>query len=173
VLERDAGSLARDKSVVIRLDAIPEKEFHGIVRSVTALAQPLERNSPLKYFTCEVTINDAGQDLRRIKPGMYLKADVILEKYDSCYVVPASAVTTKGMEALVYVKQGEKFVPKPVRVGAETHGQATILSGVEENELIAMRNPFELRKAHLPDFSKAGAAGAGGGGMRIMFRGDH
>ncbi len=170
VLERDAGSLAQGKPVVIRLDAIPEKEFHGSVRAVTALAQPLERNSPLKYFTCEVTINDAGQDLRRIKPGMYLKADVILEKYDSCFVVPGSAVTIKGTEALVYIKQGDKFVPKPVKVGSESHGQTTILSGVDENEVIAMRNPFESRKAHLPDFSKAGAPG-GGGGIRVRF--DH
>ncbi len=169
VLERDAGSLGKDKPVVIRLDAIPEKEFHGEVRTVTALAQPLERNSPLKYFTCEVTIRDAGQDLRRIKPGMYLKADVVLEKYDACFVVPASAVTTKGAENLVYVKQGEKFIPRPVTLGAETHGQSTILGGVEEREVIAMRNPFEERKAHLPDFSKAGAGG--GGGMRVMFRG--
>jgi HlyD family secretion protein len=172
VLERDAGSLSKDKPVVIRLDAIPEREFHGTVRSVTALAQPLERNSPLKYFTCEVTIRDAGhEDLKRIKPGMYLKADVVLEKYDSCFVVPAGAVTTKGTETLVYVKQGEKFVPRPVKVGAETHGQSTILSGVEESELIAMRNPFESRKAHLPDFSKAGAASGAGGGVRVMFRG--
>ena len=169
VLERDAGSLSKDKPVVIRLDAIPEKEFHGVVRTVTALAQALERNSPLKYFTCEVTIRDAGQDLKRIKPGMYLKADVVLEKYDSCFVVPASAITTKGTENLVYVKQGEKFAPRPVTLGAETHGQSTILGGVEEREIIAMRNPFEERKAHLPDFSKAGAAG--GGGMRVMFRG--
>jgi HlyD family secretion protein len=169
VLERDAGSLGKDKPVVIRLDAIPEKEFHGVVRSVTALAQPLERNSPLKYFTCEVTIHDAGQDIKRIKPGMSLKADVILEKYDSCFVVPASAVTSKGSETLVYIKQGEKFTSRPVKIGSASHGQSTILSGVQEKELIAMRNPFETRKAHLPDFSKAGA-GAGGGGMRIMIR---
>jgi cobalt-zinc-cadmium efflux system membrane fusion protein len=131
----------------------------------------LERNSPLKYFICEVTIHDAGQDLRRIKPGMSLKADVILEKYDSCFVVPASAVTPKGPQTLVYIKQGEKFTARSVTVGAASHGQTTILSGVQEKELIAMRNPFESRKAHLPDFSKAGAGG-GGGGMRIMFR-DH
>jgi len=171
VLERDAGSLGKDKPVLISLDAIPEREFHGVVRSVTALAQPLERNSPLKYFICEVTIHDAGQDLKRIKPGMSLKADVILEKYDSCFVVPASAVTPKGSQTLVYIKQGEKFIARSVTVGAASHGQTTILSGVQDKELIAMRNPFESRKAHLPDFSKAGAGG-GGGGMRIMFR-DH
>jgi multidrug efflux pump subunit AcrA (membrane-fusion protein) len=154
VLERDAGSLAKEKEVVIKLDSIPEKFFKGSVRSITALAQPLERNSPLKYFTCEVTIRDAGQDLQRIKPGMALKAMVVLEKYDSCFVVPASAVTSKGTEDLVYIKQGNKFVARAVKLGASGHGQATILDGVKEKELVAMRNPFESRKAHLPDFSK-------------------
>lgn len=166
VLERDAGTLARDKEVVIKLDSIPEKFFKGTVRSITALAQPLERNSPLKYFTCEVTIRDAGQDLRRIKPGMALKALVILEKYDSCFVVPASAVTSKGAENLVYIKQGDKFVARAVKLGASGHAQATILDGVREKELVAMRNPFESRKAHLPDFSKAGA-GQSQFGMRM------
>lgn len=166
VLERDAGSLAKDKEVIIRLDSIQEKDFHGVVRSMTALAQPLERNSPLKYFTCEVTIRDAGQDIRRIKPGMALKAMVILEKYDSCFVVPASAVTEKGTENLVYVKQGDKFIARPVKLGASGHGQATILDGVKENEVVAMRNPFETRKTHLPDFSKASA---GQGGVRMRF----
>jgi len=174
VLERDAGNLAKDKPVTIHLDSIPEKEFHGVVRSVAALAQPLERNSPLKYFICEVTIRDAGQDLKRIKPGMALKADVILEKYDSCFVVPGSAITTKGSDNLVYVKQGDRFVPRSVKLGAGAHGQATVLSGVEEQELVAMRNPFETRKAHLPDFSKATSPSGGGppmGGVRIEIRG--
>ncbi len=171
VLERDAGSLAKEKPVIIMLDSIHEKAFHGTVRSVSALAQPLERGSPLKYFTCEVTITDAAQDLKRIKPGMALKADVILESYSACFVVPSSAVTTKGTESVVYIKQGDKFVPRSVKVGSGMHGQATILDGVKDKELVAMRNPFETRKVQLPDFSKAGAA-AGGGGMRIMFR-DH
>ncbi len=171
VLERDAGSLAKGTEVVIRLDSIPEKQFHGSLRTVAALAQPLERNSPLKYFACEVIIRDAYQNMQRIKPGMSLKAEVVLEKYDSCFVVPASAVTTKGTETLVYVKDGDGFASRPVKLGTGTHGQSAILGGVEENQIIAMRNPFETRKAHLPDFSKAGApAGGGMGGMRIIMR---
>ncbi len=114
VLERDAGSLAKDRGVVVRLDSIPEKVYQGTVRNVAALAQALERNSPLKYFICDVSITNAGEDLKRIKPGMSLKAEVILEKYDSCFVVPAGAVTTKGADTLVYVQQGNKFVPRPV-----------------------------------------------------------
>jgi multidrug efflux pump subunit AcrA (membrane-fusion protein) len=169
VLERDAGSLTKDKPVLIHLDSIHERTFHGTVRSVSALAQPLERGSPLKYFTCEVTITDASEDLKRIKPGMALKAEVVLDRYDSCFVVPASAVTTKGAENLVYIKQGDKFVSRSVKLGAGAHGQATILDGVKENEIVAMRNPFESRKVRLPDFSKASATG-GGGGRFVVFR---
>jgi HlyD family secretion protein len=174
VLERDAINLTKDRIVNIRLDSIPEKEFHGKIRFVAALAQPLERQSPLKYFNCEVTISDAGQDIRRIKPGMALKAWVVLEKYDSCYVVPASAVTQKGSDSQVFIREGNKFVTRNVEVGAATHGQSTILNGVKDNEVLAMRNPFETRKLKLPDFSKAGAGQGGppmGGGrmMRIEF----
>ena len=170
VLERDAGSLAKGDDVLVRLDSIPEKEYHGVVRSVATLAQPLERNSPLKYFICEVTIRDAGEDMKRIKPGMSLKADVVLEHYESCFVVPSSAVTTKGAEATVYIKQKDRFVPRQVKVGSGTHGQSTILEGVKDGELIAMRNPFETRKAYLPDFSKAqGADLQGGMGGRRIF----
>jgi len=154
VLEKEAGSLARDKPVTMQLDALPDKEFHGEVGSVSSVAAALERNSPLKYFTCEVTISDAGDYLRHIKPGMALRARVILEKYDSCFVVPAGAITPKGNDMVVYIKQGDAFVPRTVQVGIGKHGQATILSGVEEKELIALRNPFETRKLSLPDFSK-------------------
>ncbi len=139
---------------------------------LACVAQALERNSPLRYFTCDVMISDAGEDLKRIRPGMYLRGDVVLQQYESCFVVPASAVTyrEKENENLVYVRKGDTFVARPVQTGLSAHGEAVILSGVDDGEIVALRNPFETRKLSLPDFSK-GAAGArrGGppGGMRI------
>ncbi len=175
VLEKEAGSLDKGKPVNIRLDALPDKVFHGVVKSVTSVAASLERNSPLKYFTCDVTINDAGDYMKYIKPGMALQARIILETYDSCFVVPASALTLKGNDFLVYIKQGDTFVPRPVQIGMGKHGQATILSGVNDKELVALRNPFEERKLTLPDFSKGSqqqpGRGRGGDMMRMMDRG--
>jgi len=164
VLERDAATLAKGKEVLIHLDSIPERQFLGTVNSVSGLAQSLERNSPLKYFTCDIAIRDVGDDIKRIKPGMALKAKIILEKYDSCFVVPASAVTVKGTESIVYIQEGDSFTARSIVAGFSTHGGSTILSGVEEGEMIALRNPFETRKAFLPDFSKgAGDSGRGRG----------
>jgi multidrug efflux pump subunit AcrA (membrane-fusion protein) len=180
VLERDGGSLAKNQPVIIKLDAIPEKEYHGTLRNVSTVAASLERNSPLRYFTCDVSISDAGRDLKRIRPGMNLRGEVVLEKYDSCFVVPSSAVTyrEKERDSQVYVKKGDKFVAQKVQTGLSSHGEAVILSGIEEGTLIALRNPFEQRKLYLPDFSKGTTAqdgpmrgmppGGGRGGMMIM-----
>ncbi len=169
VLERDGGNLAKGQPVVIKLDAIPEKQYHGTIRTVSSVAAALERNSPLRYFTCDVSITDAGRDLKRIRPGMNLRGEVVLEKYDSCFVVPSSAVNyrEKERDSLVYVKKGERFVAQPVQTGLSSHGEAVILGGIQEGTLIALRNPFETRKLSLPDFSKGSSAQQGRmGGMR-------
>jgi HlyD family secretion protein len=160
VLERDGGSLTKGQPVVIKLDALPEKEYHGTLRTVSTVAGSLERNSPLRYFTCDVSITDAGRDLKQIRPGMNLRGDVVLETYDSCYVVPSSAVNYREKEKdnLVYVKKGDKFVATPVQTGLSSHGEAVILGGISDGTLIALRNPFETRKLYLPDFSKGSSS---------------
>ena len=169
VLERDGGNLEKGQPVIIKLDAVPEKQYHGTIRLVSSVAGALERNSVLRYFTCDVTITDAGRDLKRIRPGMSLQGDVVLQKYESCFVVPSGAVTYREKEKdnLVYVKKGNKFEPKPVQTGLSSHGEAIILGGVEDGELIALQNPYETRKLYLPDFSKGSATqqGPGPGGM--------
>ena len=169
VLERDGGNLAKDQPVVIKLDAIPEKEYHGMIRSVSSVAASLERNSPLRYFTCDVAVGDAGRDLKRIRPGMNLRGEVVLQKYESCFVVPSGAVTyrEKEKDSQIYVKKGDRFVAQTVQTGLSSHGEAIILGGVQDGELIALTNPYETRKLHLPDFSK-GSTQQGRGPMGGM-----
>jgi multidrug efflux pump subunit AcrA (membrane-fusion protein) len=179
VLERDGGHLEKGLPVVLKLDAIPDKEFHGAISSVSSVAGSLERDSVLRYFTCDVAISDAGKDLKRIRPGMNLRADVVLEEYDSCFVVPSSAVTFKDKESIVYLEKDGQYVPKVVETGLGSHGEAVILGGIEEGELIALRNPFETRQLYLPDFSKGttqsdmfgGPGGMNPGMMRRMMGG--
>ncbi len=157
VLEREAGGLAVGKAAILKLDALPEKVFHGEVRSISPVAASLERDSSLKYFTCDIAILDAGSSLNLFRPGMTLQANVILEEYDSAYMVPASALNLKDGQAYVYVKRDEGFVQRQVQLGLGKHGQATILSGVSDGELMALQNPNEARQLTLPDFGKASA----------------
>ena len=176
VLERDGGYLEKDLPVNIRLDAVPGKIYHGIIRSVSSVAASLTRNSPLRYFTCDVTISDAGPDLKLIRPGMNLRAEVVLHEYESCFVVPSGAVTERDLQndTVVFVKNGDRFETRVVETGMSSHGEAVILSGVEEGELIALVDPNGTRKLSLPDFNKSQTSAKpkmmmmgppGGGGM--------
>ena len=107
---------------------------------------------------------------------MNLRAEVVLEKYDSCFVVPSSAVTYREREKdiQVYIKQGDSFEAKSVQIGLSSHGEAVILDGVEEGELLALRNPYETRQLYLPDFSKGAQTGFPSGmqdfGRMMMMR---
>ena len=98
VLEKEASGLAKGEVVTVHLDALPDKEFHGVVKSVSSLASSIERNGVLKYFTCDVTITDAKSYMKAIRPGMTLKARVLLVKYDSGFMVPTSALDYKEKE---------------------------------------------------------------------------
>jgi HlyD family secretion protein len=175
VLEKEASGLAKGEEVTIRLDALPDKEFHGQVRTVAPLANTIERNGVLKYFTCDVSIDDAQAHFNLIKPGMTLQARVILMKYDSCFMVPSSALNYSDEEGktYVYIKKEAGFEKREVKLGLGKHGQATILSGVSDKEFVALQNPFETKKLTLPDFSKVsdtnqqrrGGPGSDGGDM--------
>jgi HlyD family secretion protein len=168
VLERDGGSLDKGQPVIIKLDAIPDKQYHGVIRSVSSVAASLERNSPLKYFTCDVSISDAGRDLKQIRPGMNLRGDVVLQKYDTCFVVPSGAVTIREnqKDSVVYVKKDNRFETRVVKTGLSSHGEAIILEGVQEGEMIALADPNGTRKLYLPDFNKGSQGGSGmPGGM--------
>jgi RND family efflux transporter MFP subunit len=158
VLERDAGGLKEGMTADIQLDSFPGRTFKGTIESVTPLAQSLERNSLLLYFTCDAGIAMAPEDLENVRPGMALRAEVVKQAYASCLMVPESAVTTKGDEALVYAQQKGKFVSRSVETAPGPQGQILILDGIKEGETIALRNPFETRKLSLPDFSKASRA---------------
>jgi len=158
VLERDGGYLEKDLPVKIHLDAVPEKIYHGVIRTVTSVATSITRNSPLRYFTCEVTITDAGSDLKLIRPGMLLRGDIVLHEYESCFIVPSGAVTARELQndSVVYIKKGDNsFETRVVETGLSSNGEAVILSGVEEGELVALVDPNGPRKLTLPDFNLA------------------
>jgi len=180
VLERDGGFLESGLPVHIRLDAVPDKIFLGVIRSVSSVATALARNSPLRYFTVEVTIVDAGADLRRIRPGMLLRGDIVLHEYESVFIVPSGAVTVRELQGdtVVHVETGPgRFETRVVELGMSSHGEVVILSGVEEGERVALVDPSGPRKLTLPDFNAARTdttqpkgkvmimGGPGGGGM--------
>jgi len=79
----------------------------------------------------------------------------VLHEYESCFIVPSGAVTARELQndTVVFIKNEDRFETRVVEIGLSSHGEAVILSGVEEGEIVALVNPDGTRKLSLPDFN--------------------
>jgi len=92
--------------------------------------------------TIKVRIELANPGLA-LKPGMYV--DVVPELGASAgVVIPDSAVIDTGARQVVFVKTGEGFTPREVRLGSRGDGFVLVLDGVQAGESVAVRANFLL-----------------------------
>jgi membrane fusion protein (multidrug efflux system) len=95
VPERDLDTLKAGQPVHLRVDALPEKNFEGIVARI---APVVDATSGTFRATCE--FRDSTSTL---KPGMFGRVDVVYDQRHDALVVPRSALVEEDGESSVYV----------------------------------------------------------------------
>lgn len=139
ILEADAGGLEVGKRAEVFLDAEPGHVYTGKVSRVDPVAQPRFRGSPVQYFGVKIELDDAATISKR--PGQRLHATLYLAEADGALVVPRQAIFSEDGEDRVYVKNGNGFVPRPVKVGVRSMGTVVVEDGLAEGEVVALRKP--------------------------------
>ncbi len=148
--ESRALSLGQKVAVTVPYDA--SARLAGRVSYIYPFLDPESR-------TVKVRIEFANPGLR-LKPGMYV--DVVPELGAAeGVVIPDSAVIDTGARQVVFVQNGDSFVPREVRIGNRADGQALVVAGVEAGERVAIRANFLLDSE-----SRLRAAVEGMGGVR-------
>ncbi|WP_417347119.1 HlyD family secretion protein [Ferrimonas sp.] len=74
--EVEAGRVSLGQSVLIRLDAAPEREFHGSLTEISPVFRRKNQEVPVVVFDAVATIEEADAELMR--PGMTAKVEVVL-----------------------------------------------------------------------------------------------
>jgi RND family efflux transporter MFP subunit len=70
----------------------------------------------------------------KMRPGMFVKADIIVERHDSAIVIDRDLIQRKRRGQVVYVIERNTAVEKPVNTGIETDDEVEILSGLKAGE---------------------------------------
>jgi len=143
VSEVDAAKVDTGQSVIITLDALPEKEYHGQVTSKGTLARKKERGSKINVFDVDVSIDDHDED---IKPGMSASCKIIVESLDSVITVPIEAVFERDGQTVVYMKNRRT---REVTVGKRNDMNIEVLSGLETGDEVCLVDPT-LEETGLP-----------------------
>jgi hypothetical protein len=99
-----------------------------------------------------------------LRPGLLADVEIIVEKIPNAIHIPAQAVFEKEGKLVVYVKEAEKFVARPIKIGKRSESTLVILDGVKPGETIAMANP----EAKPGTKQKSDEKGGSGGPMNAL-----
>ncbi|MDQ7008551.1 MAG: efflux RND transporter periplasmic adaptor subunit [Acidobacteriota bacterium] len=139
VLESEAAGLAEGLEVSIALDAHPDLRYPGTVKSVQPIANPIESESPVKYF--ELTIELDQTDQATMKPRSQVLASIFVARESDVVSIPNQALFQKAGKSWVWVQQGDGFERREVETGRRSLSRTVVVRGLTGGEVIALSEP--------------------------------
>ncbi|MDH7600135.1 MAG: HlyD family efflux transporter periplasmic adaptor subunit [Sedimentisphaerales bacterium] len=139
----------------VTVDALMGKVFFGTVARIAPLPDPqsMWMNPDLKVYNTDVFIEGEDPELRT---GLSCKVEIIVAQYDETIYVPVQAVVRVDGKPTVYVlnKDGTQ-TPNEVQIGLDNGSMVSILSGLQEGELVVLTPPLQAAQAELSWYQKA------------------
>jgi multidrug efflux pump subunit AcrA (membrane-fusion protein) len=123
----------------VHFDAFPDMDMPGRVYSIGALAVSGWRQN---YFIRTVPVNIAikSSDPRLI-PDLSASANISMETRSEALAVPQEAIFREGGRPAVFVKTGDTFHEREVKLGSKNNTQIVVLAGLSAGEEIALQRP--------------------------------
>ena len=122
VAERDYARLKAGQAVLLRTDAFPDQAFRGKVARVSPVFESASRQARV-----ELTVPNPEHLL---KPGMFVRAEAILDTVEDATIVPEEAVVMRADRPVIFLVDESTMTVKlvPVKLGI-THAGRTEVSG--------------------------------------------
>jgi HlyD family secretion protein len=159
VNEQDRAGLVVGQAAAVDADGLPGHAFGARISALSGVAlRSRDQQGPLRQF--EVTLRlDAPEP--RLRPGTTARVLISGPEVRGVLTVPRQAVYREGGKSVVYVRAGDRFEAREVKV---THQSAsrTAIEGVPERTDVALVKPGGATQA-APAALAAPAAPTGNG----------
>jgi multidrug resistance efflux pump len=137
--ETDRGRLTMDQEAIIRIQAIPDKEFKAKIERISVLARAdFSSWPPTRLFDLGLILVDVDP---KIRPGMSAIARIATDRVPDVILVPSETVFQRDGYPIVYKLDGSEFVEQRVEVKRRGREQTIIAYGVAAGDHIATRRP--------------------------------
>jgi Cu(I)/Ag(I) efflux system membrane fusion protein len=134
VYEYEISRVSIGQSVDVLVSAYPKERFSGKVGFIYPTVDPATR-------TLRIRVELPNKDLK-LRPGMYGDVVIHLESAQGV-VVPAEALVDTGEYQYVFLaKEGGRFEPRRVRVGARSGSKLQILEGLAPGDSVVTTANF-------------------------------
>src|SRR5918992_2960262 len=139
--EAERGRMQQGQRVVVRADAIPDKELVGKIGDISALARVDFSNwPPQRNFELIVLLDQMDP---RLRPGMSTTVRVAVDRVADAVLIPARAVFEKEGRSLAYVPRTRGgWDERLVQIARRGQEQHIIREGVQAGERVALKDPI-------------------------------
>ncbi len=131
------AKIALNQKLRVENYAFPQRAFAGTITAVDPALDPTTRT-----FRVVGTVDNPDLLLR---PGMFVKAEIITESHEDVIVIPRRYVLTRQNRKVVFLEEEGRAQMRNVVTGLEDRENVEITEGIEEGERLITSNYETLR----------------------------
>ena len=132
--------LEKEQKVEVRVDAFPDIQLTGKIKSKAPVGKPIKKDSNVKIFEVVALLDSSAVT---IQPGLSITCDVLINMVPDTIIVPVVSIFEEDSTKVVYVASDKMFIKQPVEVALSNSKNAVIRTGLQGNEILALRKPHE------------------------------
>jgi membrane fusion protein (multidrug efflux system) len=138
VPERDLANVAVGQKIAVRVEALPQERFLGII---TAIAPRLEKET--RAARVKATIDNGANLLR---PGMFAYLSVNIRTIADALMVPEEAIIHRGEQTMICVIKDGKAHFVSVTLGIRRAREVQIAKGLGAGEVVVTAGHMKLQE---------------------------
>jgi HlyD family secretion protein len=143
--EAERGRMQPGQKVVVRADAIPDRELTGRIGDISTLARIDFSNwPPQRNFDLIVQLDQTDP---RLRPGMTTTVRVAVDRVADAVLIPVRAVFEKDGRSVAYVARPRGgWDERVVHIARRGQEQLVVSDGVRPDERVALKDPIPAVK---------------------------
>jgi RND family efflux transporter MFP subunit len=114
---------------------LPQDTLAGIISELSPAI-----STETRTFKGKITVRN---DALLLRPGMFVKADIIVDKADSSIIIPKEVIQSGRNRKYVYVVEKNTALARTVTTGLEDETHAQVTEGLNENDNLVVKG-FEI-----------------------------
>ena len=134
------------QSVIVRVDALPDRMFTGTVRYKAPLPDKNSywANPDLRVYRTDIEVDDPDPAMR---PGMTCSLEVVVADLEDAVHIPVQSVFLDGGKPVAFVSEGGGYNLRSLELGLSNEAWIEVKSGLKEGEVVALSQPPGFRLA--------------------------
>ena len=138
--EAERGRMQQGQRVIVRADAVPDRELIGKIDDISALARvDFSSWPPQRNFEMIVLLDQLDP---RLRPGMNTTVRVAVDRVADAVLIPARAVFEKDGRSVAYVARSRGgWDERLVQIARRGQEQHIVSEGVRPGERVALKDP--------------------------------